>query len=95
MEQVKTELSILIPTYNTLCVDLVRTLYEQAVKLSLTYEIIVADDGSTDTQAIGTNQSIAEIPNCQYIVRQETEQPSAISSPRRQDTIIYCLSTAI
>ena len=78
MEQVKTELSILIPTYNTICVDLVRTLYEQAVKLSLTYEIIVADDGSPNTQAIAANQPIGDLPNCQYIVRQENVGRAAI-----------------
>ena len=85
MEQVKIELSILIPTYDTICVDLVRTLHEQAMKLSLTYEIIVADDGSPNTQAIAANQPIGDLPNCQYIVRQENVG---------QDTIIYCLLTA-
>lgn len=71
MEQEKTELSILIPTYNTVCADLVRALHEQATGLTLTFEIIVADDGSTDAQTVAANQCIADLPHCQYIVRQE------------------------
>ena len=45
-------LSILIPTYNNECLELVRDLQAQASILSSTndleYEILVADDGSTD-----------------------------------------------
>lgn len=45
-------LSILIPTYNNVCLELVRDLQAQASILSsendFEYEIIVADDGSTD-----------------------------------------------
>ena len=39
------ELSVLIPTYNDLCTELVTTLQQQAEKLGTSYEIIVADDG--------------------------------------------------
>ena len=42
-------LSILIPTYNNVCLELVRDLQAQALILSsendFEYEIIVADDG--------------------------------------------------
>ena len=40
-------LSILIPTYNDPCFELVDTLRHQAEATGISYEIIVADDGST------------------------------------------------
>ena len=40
-------LSILIPTHNDTCVTLVDTLRHQADSAGISYEIIVADDGST------------------------------------------------
>ena len=64
----KTELSILIPTYNNDCVDIVKALSAQAkVICGLRYEIIVADDGSTIKSVIETNRQINSIDNCQYI----------------------------
>lgn len=45
----KKELSILIPTFNDICVDLVQALARQCESIQrLKYEIIVADDGSTN-----------------------------------------------
>ena len=40
-------LSILIPTYNYDCYDLVKELHRQATELNIEFEIIVADDCST------------------------------------------------
>ncbi len=67
-------LSILIPCYNGLCIDLVRTLQEQAELIAANnntfrYEIIVADDGSTDKSVIEKNKEINNISNCRYIIR--------------------------
>lgn len=50
-------LSILIPTYNNVCFELVKTLQAQAALLSdFEYEILVADDGSTDLSTITGNR---------------------------------------
>ena len=60
-------LSILIPTFNYVCIDLVRALAaqcEQCPQLD-DYEIIVADDGSED-KFIGLNRGINLIPHCHY-----------------------------
>lgn len=64
-------LSILIPTYNTICVELVRSLQAQAESLpALRYEIIVADDGSDNLACIEENKAINDIsPYCHYIIR--------------------------
>ncbi len=67
-------LSILIPCYNGLCVELVRTLQEQAELIKkkdnkFRYEIIVGDDGSTDNSVIEKNKEINNISNCLYIIR--------------------------
>ena len=68
-------LSILIPTYNNVCLELVRDLQAQASILSSTndleYEILVADDGSTDKNTIEKNCEINELNNCRYIERKE------------------------
>ena len=65
------ELSILIPTYNTPCVPLVEALYRQAQGIAgLSFEIIVADDGSTDKAITADNdKGIAPLPHCQHIIR--------------------------
>lgn len=66
-------LSILIPTYNNVCLELVKSLQAQAALLSdFEYEILVADDGSTDLSTITGNRKINEIENCYYIEREKT-----------------------
>lgn len=65
-----TSLSILLPTFNTPCVELVKALREQALDIAnLSFEIIVLDDGSTDTSIIKTNDEINTLSHCRYIVR--------------------------
>ena len=60
-------LSILIPTYNDLCVNLVDALRQQAEQAGLVYEILVADDGSTDAEVIAGNSEISQWEHCQYL----------------------------
>ncbi len=68
-------LSILIPCYNGLCIELVSSLQQQADCIAkdretvFKYEIIVGDDGSTDCDVIEKNKEINFIPNCRYIIR--------------------------
>jgi glycosyltransferase involved in cell wall biosynthesis len=72
------DLSVLIPTYNTACVSLVKALQRQAAALGIGYEIIVADDGSTDVEAIEENRSINQIEHCRVIIRSENCGRAAI-----------------
>lgn len=74
-------LSILIPTYNTVCTNLVKKLQsqcEEEARHGLVYEIIVADDGSTDISTVNANKYIDDIPNCLYITRCENTGRAAI-----------------
>lgn len=64
-------LSVLIPAYNYVCVNLVHGLHQQAKTLGISHEIIVADDGSCYSELIEANNAINDIPCCQYIIRQE------------------------
>lgn len=71
-------LSVLIPTYNCNCLPLVEQLHRQLEQTSISYEIIVGDDGSTDPTTIQSNQPINHLPNCQYIVRTENKGRAVI-----------------
>lgn len=72
----KTEISILIPNYNNVCVELVTVLQRQAEALGIGYEIIVADDHSPEKDKIKENEAINALPHCRYIVK-ETNTGSA------------------
>lgn len=67
----KRELSILIPAYNHACNALVEELCEQASHLDISFEVVVAEDGSTDEEALKANARIARWPNCRYLLRQQ------------------------
>ena len=71
-------LSVLIPTYHCSCLPLVEQLHKQLEQTAIPYEIIVGDDGSTDTATIQANQPINDLPHCQYIVRTENTGRAAI-----------------
>lgn len=72
----KKELSILIPNYNNVCVELVAVLQQQAEALGIDYEIIVADDASPQKDTFPLNRPINELPHCRYIIK-ETNTGSA------------------
>lgn len=68
----KHTLSILIPTYNHVCTELVKSLQVQAASLpNFNYEILVADDGSTNMATIEDNRGINQWDNCRYIERKK------------------------
>ena len=72
------ELSVLIPNYNYVCLPLVRRLQSLLESAAIPYEIIVADDGSTDLQTIEANRPIATLTNCQYLIRPKNVGRAAI-----------------
>jgi glycosyltransferase involved in cell wall biosynthesis len=75
----KKELSILIPVFNDVCTSLVRRINEIAQATEgLTYEIIVADDGSTDSAEMAINEQISQLPNCTFIKRDKNVGRAAI-----------------
>ncbi len=77
-------LSILIPCYNGHCLGLVEVLHCQALEIAeeqkgtFKYEILVADDGSTDVEVLEANRKINELPNCRYIEQEKNSGRSAI-----------------
>lgn len=71
-------ISILIPTYNHVCTGLVEQLQLQAVQAGLDYEIIVADDGSTDQLTVEANRGINYIPQCRYLIQNKNVGRAAI-----------------
>ena len=72
------DISILIPTYNGICLTLVQALHQQAEALPISYEIIVADDGSTQQSTILTNRAINQMTHCRYVERPENTGRAAI-----------------
>lgn len=67
------DMSILLPSYNNVCVSLVQVLQRQADALRgkldkpFRYEIIVADDCSTDAACIDANRVIGDMLHCRYL----------------------------
>ncbi len=73
------ELSILIPTYNDSCSELVKELVAQAQAINkLNYEIIIGDDGSTDLEIVEANSKMAEFENCRFLRYEVNRGRSAI-----------------
>jgi glycosyltransferase involved in cell wall biosynthesis len=71
-------LSILIPTHDYTCYQLVADLHEQAEELGIPYEILVAEDGSRSQVNIIANHKITELSHCRHIVNKENLGPANI-----------------
>lgn len=71
-------LSILIPTYNYGCTALVRQLLEQASRISVPFEIIVAEDGSDDETSVRQNQTINSLEHCRLLHREQNTGRASI-----------------
>ena len=67
----KHEISILIPAYNHVCTGLVEELCKQAGLLGIDFEVVVAEDGTTDEEALKANARIAQWPHCTYLPRKQ------------------------
>ncbi|MBQ0022076.1 MAG: glycosyltransferase family 2 protein [Prevotellaceae bacterium] len=71
-------ISILIPTHDYTCYKLVYDLHEQAERLGVQYEIIVAEDGSRDQVSVIANHKITDLSNCKHVVFKQNLGPAAI-----------------
>ncbi len=71
-------LSILIPTHDYTCYQLVADLHQQAQALGISFEIIVAEDGSRSQVDIIANHKITELPCCRHIIQQKNKGRAAI-----------------
>lgn len=72
------KLSILIPTHDYKCYTLVADLQRQLMASRITYEIVVADDGSRDQVSVIANLRINELPDCRFIRREKNVGRAAI-----------------
>lgn len=72
-------LSILIPTYNGDCRAMVEELCQQASEMEgLDYEVIVADDGSSDRGKAELCRQVEQLPCCRFIGREQNVGRAAI-----------------
>lgn len=71
-------ISILIPTYDYTCYPLVADLHQQAEKLDVSYEIIVAEDGSHSQVDIIANHKMEELSHCRHLISKEHLGPAGI-----------------
>ncbi|MBK9689673.1 MAG: glycosyltransferase [Saprospiraceae bacterium] len=70
-------LSILIPTYNRSALELVKELLNQAERLSMPFEIIVAEDGSSE-EYVKANALLGSLTGVRYLIRENNVGRSAI-----------------
>ena len=70
-------LSILIPTYNKVCVLLVEAMRHQAQQLQIPFEILVVDDGSS-AEIQAENRRIEAWENCHYRILPQNVGPARI-----------------
>ena len=72
-------LSILIPTYNDACLDMVEELVRQARAIAdWQWEIVVAEDGSTYVESLAQNGRIATMEGCRYFRREQNVGRAAV-----------------
>ena len=80
-------LSILIPTRDYTCYQLVADLHEQAEGLGIPYEILVAEDGSRSQVSIIANHKITELSHCRHLVNKENFGPANIRNMLAREAI--------
>ena len=68
------ELSVLIPVYNSCCTPQVERLWKLCDKAGIHFEIIVADDGSSDPSV---NEPVNALPHCRLIIKGENSGSAA------------------
>lgn len=78
-------LSILIPTRDYTCYQLVADLHEQAEGLGVPYEILLAEDGSRSQVSIIANHKITELSHCRHLVNKENIGPANIRNLLAQE----------
>lgn len=72
-------ISIVIPTRNDSCLQLVSDLALQAAQIDgLTWEIVVADDATTDENVLRENLRINDIPHCRLLRKEKNVGRAAI-----------------
>ncbi len=82
-------ISILIPTYNSKVDQLVTVLHKQAEQLSIAFEIMVYDDGST-TRFL-ENEAINQLAHAKYLYFDSNVGRSAIRHRLAQDAVAEIL----
>lgn len=92
-------LSILIPTYDYTCYQLVHDLHEQAERLGMPYEIIVAEDGSRSQVSIIANHKMEELSHCHHYIRKENMGQAAtrneLAAMAKYDWLLFIDSDAM
>lgn len=71
-------ISFLIPTYNYDCTALVRELCRQADEAGADYEVVVADDASSDAEVARALCEIGDMPHCRLLRAAENVGRAAI-----------------
>jgi glycosyltransferase involved in cell wall biosynthesis len=74
-----TELSILIPSYNSICIEMVKRLHAQCCSIAqpFQFEMIVADDGSTDPEVVKANKAIEQLESCTFLCKESNTGSAA------------------
>lgn len=70
-------LSILVPTYNRVCLPLVKTLQHQAIAAGIVFELLLADDASQE-EFREQNRQMNDLPGCRYLQLNENIGPARI-----------------
>ncbi|MBR5689506.1 MAG: glycosyltransferase family 2 protein [Prevotella sp.] len=75
----RTQLSILMPTFNDDCCESVMELARQALEIKeLQFEILIGDDGSDNAEIAARNSQCTAIHTCRYIRKNENIGRAAI-----------------
>lgn len=78
-------ISFLIPTYNYDCTALVRELCRQADEAGADYEVLVADDASTDVEVVKALAEIADMSCCRLLRGRDNVGRAAIRNRLMQE----------